>query len=474
MFERIKQIIAIWRESVQHSKQNPVMIRTRDELEFLPAAIEIQETPAPKAARVLALLLIAIIPVALLWSYFSFVDKETSSQGKLVPAGKVKIIQPVEIGKVQEILVQDGEEVKAGQLLLTLEPAAPLADVEQIRNELVKSKLVIRRIKTLFQAIEDRKELVLSIYPEDTLIADSDFQIQLQQQEHMLQEDYQVFFSGEKEYLDKIREKQSAIDVIEADLHRVQLLIPLHVDIESAVSGLYHKGHAAKLEWLRAREQYIHTVEQLSIDRQKLHEARAAKAVVESGFQRFKAEFFRHHREELIKENQQAYNLDWELNRALAREQNYYLRSPINGIVQELQVNTIGGVVEPARALMKIVPENMPLEVEVMLENKDIGSIKADQPAEVKIDTYSYTTFGHVNGTVLTLPGDSTTNMEGLDYYPVRVALNEQHIVAPDGSIKMLRPGMNVTVDIKVGERRLLNYFLSPLKRYKDESLNEP
>jgi hemolysin D len=167
------------------------------------------------------------------------------------------------------------------------------------------------------------------------------------------------------------------------------------------------------------------------------------------------------------------------------------LSSPVDGVVQQLQVTTIGGVVTPAQQLMVVVPADSRLEVEAMVQNRDIGFVEVGQPAEIKIDTFNFTKYGLLHGTVVTISQDaiardrmtaerdkplaSTGNGQpsGQELvYAARISLDSAQMQVEEKMVN-LAPGMAVTVEIKTGSRRLIEYILSPLMRYKQETLRE-
>ncbi len=148
------------------------------------------------------------------------------------------------------------------------------------------------------------------------------------------------------------------------------------------------------------------------------------------------------------------------------------LTAPVDGTVQQLAVHTVGGVVTPAQALMAIVPRDNPLEVEAFLENKDIGFIKPNQDAEVKIETFQYTKYGTIHAKVSSVSHDAISDEKRGLVYSTRVKMAKSHIRV-DGTPVALSPGMAVSVEIKIGKRRVIEYFLAPFIEHTHESLRE-
>jgi hemolysin D len=161
-----------------------------------------------------------------------------------------------------------------------------------------------------------------------------------------------------------------------------------------------------------------------------------------------------------------------ELLKAEQRSSNYLLKAPIDGTVQELAVTTIGGVVTPAQEIMKIVPENSAVEVEARFLNKDIGFIHPGQAAEIKVDTFNFTKYGVIDAELSDLSNDAIQDEKLGLVYKARLTPAKSELTINDKLIS-LSPGMTVTAEVKTGQRRVIEFFLSPLLRYKQESLGE-
>ena len=148
------------------------------------------------------------------------------------------------------------------------------------------------------------------------------------------------------------------------------------------------------------------------------------------------------------------------------------IKAPVDGVVQQLAVHTLGGVVTQGQELMIIVPEGLDLEAEVTIENKDVGFVRAGQPVEVKVDSFPYTKYGTIKGEVIHVSRDSMEDEQQGLVFPARVRLAAQTVQADDEIIQ-LSAGMSISAEIKTGDRRVIDYLLSPLKEYQSESLNE-
>jgi hemolysin D len=170
--------------------------------------------------------------------------------------------------------------------------------------------------------------------------------------------------------------------------------------------------------------------------------------------------------------NQKAASLVQELAKARYQETLTSLKAPVDGSVQQLAIHTVGGVVTPAQPLMVIVPADQLVEVEAMLENKDVGFVRAGQPVTVKVETFTFTKYGTVDGEVLSVSNDAIEDEKRGLIYSSRIRLNTDHLMV-NGQRVALSPGMSVTAEVKTDQRRVIEYFLSPLQQHVDESLRE-
>ena len=470
MMNQIRQYLTIARESLKKENNNPPVDRNEDELGFLPASIEILETPPSPLARTMAFILAAIIPVILCWSWFGYVDTVAITEGQIIPVGKVKYIQPLEIGKVREILVQEGQHVSKGDLLIRLDTTVSEVDTKQLMDEYEEASANASRLELLLNTIShsDFNPLVQEVrLPSSNKIATLN-----SSQQHILQNDLQYYINSLRHIAEVRTQKEAAIAAIQSDLNRLNTLVPLHVDMEKSVRSLYDKGHASKLEWLKVKEQQIQTTEQVSIEEKRLDEALASLRAVDSEQQTFMSEFSKNRNEELLQHQQKARLSHLALDKARERHDNQYLTAPVSGTIQQLSANTIGGIVEPAQPIMKIVPDDARLEVEAKALNKDIGFIHVGQLVDIKLEAYPYTTYGQLHGKVLSVSRDTMSTNEAEAFFPVLISLDDEFITVKEVQ-KRLQAGMVLTAEVKTGSRRLLNYFLSPLQRYKAEAFNE-
>ena len=356
--------------------------KEQEELAFLPAALEIVETPPSPIGRAIGATIVAVFCVALVWATFGHVDIVASASGKVIPSSRVKLIQPFETGVVRSIHVRDGQSVKAGEVLIELDPSITAAEQAQKKAE------------------------------RDTIAA--------------------------------------TVDKLEAD----EPIIAQRVDI---LKKLVDKGLGSKLTYLETLQQLTDNQKDTAIQKSRLAEANAAVAAI------------------------------------TARMKRQILTAPVDGVVQQLAVHTVGGVVTSAQQLAMIVPSDVELEIEALVPNREIGFVHVGQDVQIKVDAFNFTRYGLLHGRVLSVsqdaivrdvPPDKTKdNTRGAEStssepkgqelnYAVRISLDRTQIQVDD-ALANLSPGMVVTAEIKTGSRAVITYLLSPLLHHAHDSMRE-
>lgn len=439
--------------------------RSAEEREFLPAAIEIMETPANPIGRTVALSLAGFFTIALAWAVIGEVDVVAVAQGRLVPTGGVKQIQPLEIGTVRAIHVRDGQHVQAGDLLIELDPTESEADKGQLLHERDAAALDIARLKTFLDGL-DRREI--PALPKHAALNDEI----LQTAEQKLRSDLAAFFAklaATDAEAAKLRAERASIN---AEIAKSRELLPLLVEREGSLSGLVSDGISTKPVWLEVKQQLIETKSNLEIYRNRLEEADASIMAAEKDRENLIAQTKQQTLEELLEARNKFQTAVITLRKAESREDRHQLRAPVSGTIQQLAVHTVRGVVSPAESLMVVVPDDVELEAVAKVQNKDAGFVATEQEAVIKIDSFPFTRYGKIDGKVKSISRDAIQDEDLGLVYEVRATLNASEIFA-DGRMVKLTPGMTISVEVKTGKRRIIEFLLSPVMKYGDEALRE-
>jgi hemolysin D len=248
--------------------------------------------------------------------------------------------------------------------------------------------------------------------------------------------------------------------------------VPTETERAEAYKKLLEHEAVTKMDFLQAEGQRIDKAQELAGQKKKLQQDRAALAEAEKHYRAMASEFQQTKQAELSILETKAASLAQEATKASQRAGLQRLTAPIDGVVQQLGVHTVGGVVTPAQQLLIVVPQDHPVEVEAQVENKDVGFVQEGQPVEIKVETFQFTLYGTIPGHVLTVSDDAAPLEKIGLVYPTRVSMDRSTIQV-DGKEVNLSPGMAVTVEIKTGQRRIIEYLLSPLLKSMKESLRE-
>lgn len=444
---------------------------SRYEQEFLPAAVEILETPPSPMGRAVALAISLFVAVALLWACIGEIDIVAVGQGKIVPSGRTKIIQAFETGVVTKIAIEDGQQVKAGDLLIELDSTSTGADTGRLTANLAQEVLAVARLRSILGLpggeMLDEPLGGNAAYGDATLaLARSLRASQLGEQAEKLAA------------LDRELERQKAGAVAaQAEIATIAAQLPLKREQLEARRTLLEKGLTPRQQFLEMQQQLIAMEGQANTAAARLNETHAAIAAIERQRAQSGEEFTRTRLLELTEAEAAVGQLSEELKKATQRQSLQRLTAPVDGTIQQLQIHTIGGVVEPAKPLMVIVPMEAGIEIEAEIENKDIGFVREGQEAIVKLEAFPFTRYGTQQGEVVTLSNDAVER-QGADpntprlTYLARIRLANDAIDV-DGKSVSLSSGMMTTVEIKTGTRKIVGFVLSPLMRMGDEAGKE-
>ncbi len=459
--------------------------RTRHQLAFLPAALEIVETPPSPIGRAIGVTIIALFCLGLAWASLGEVDIIASAPGKIIPSGRTKVIQPFETGVVRAIHVRDGQGVHAGEVLIDLDPTMNEAERNHLRSDLTSAQLDAARLRA---ALSGAPDPVAEFRPPEAAPANL---VAMQRQFLASQESE---FAAKIAALDRQRaQKEAERATIAATIAKLDAMIPLIGQRLDVRKTLMEKELGSKIIYLETLQQLVEQRQEREVQQSRYREAEAMLATVIETRAQAQAEHSRALSSDLVEAERKAAGLSEDLVKAEQRTKLQVLTAPVDGVVQQLAVHTIGGVVTPAQALLVLVPAESHLEIEAMVSNRDIGFVHPGQQAEIKIDTFPFTRYGLLHGTVLSVSQDaivrdnpqgvtgnkvagaeaSTSEPKGQELvFMARVSLDRTRMQI-DGNVVNLSPGMAVTVEIKTGSRTVISYLLSPLMRYKQESLRE-
>jgi len=445
-----------------------------DPLDFAPALLRIKEKPtAPRAGWMLRLLL-ALVAGVFIWAVFGRLDIVAVADGKLVPVSYLKIVQPAEQGIVKEILVQEGQLVRQGQVLIRMDSVMTQADVKTIETEFQNKRLALKRIDAQLAGAP----LVRDKADPPGLYA------QLEAQYRANVQAYDNALAQERSLLQKAKYDLAAAQETKAKLEQV---LPHYVEQEKAFDKLARDGYAGRLMATDKTRERIEREQDLRTQEFTIRSNQSLIEQSERKIAQITADYRRQLQTERVDIAGQFDKARQELTKNERRFDLLELRAPQGGMVKDLATHTIGTVAAPGTILMTLVPQNEDMLAEVWVSNQDVGFVRPGQDVKLKLTAFTFQKYGMLEGTVRQVSADATeapsanTRSDALTgrdrpmgplTYRASIALKTQSLTA-DGEKYALAPGMQVAAEINLGTRTVLEYVLSPVQKAFHEAARE-
>jgi HlyD family secretion protein len=441
-------------------------------IDFAPGLLRIQERPPEPFAGLLLKVLLVLVAALVAWAALARLDIVAVAPGKLVPQTYLKIVQPPEQGIVREILVRDGQEVSQGQVLIRMDAVIAGADLQALSQEHEEKRLALRRIAAQLDNAPLRRQDADS--PDVFARVAAQYQANVQA--------YHNTLAQERSTVDKARADLAAAQQVKA---KIEETLPHYRTQDEAYSQLVKEGFMGKIiasdkkRERQEREQDFLTQE---------HNIRSLQAVIsqsERKIAQITAEYRRQLQQERVEAAAQLEKLAQELTKHQHRNALLELKAPHAGVIKDLATHTAGTVAAPGTILMTVVPKNEPLMAEVYVTNEDVGFVRAGQDVRLKLAAFQFNKYGLLEGRVRQVSADASEAREGaaaatdtprsaavpLTYRTI-VDLGSQQLVS-DGKRHELTPGMQVTAEIHLGTRTVLEYLFSPLTRAFHDAARE-
>lgn len=448
---------------------------------FEPVALAAMDRPPSPLGRVLAATICALVMIGIVWAFIGKVDIVAVAPGKIVSHARTKLVQPFEIATVTAILVHPGESVRAGDPLIELDSVAARAEQARARADLAAAQLDEIRLAALLADVADP--------PFDSTEADLDEIARAKARLAAQRAEAKAKLASiDEERAQRIAERDAA----KLTLAKAETVVPIveeRAEIRRKSAAL---AYGSRLLELEAQQQAVEARAEVATSRSKINGLDASIVALDQQAVSFAAELRKTALTDLAQAREHESAAAEALAKANHRLKLQTLRAPIDGTVQQLNVTTVGSVVTPAQQLVSVVPGEAGMEVEAVLENKDIGFVAPGQGVELKIDAYPFTRYGLAHGTVLSVDRDAepapqrqaregaqraADTLAGVEtsetlMYMVRVRIDSDAIKV-DGKPATLLPGMAVKAEIKTGRRRIIDFLLAPLAEYRHDALRE-
>ena len=506
----------------QPSPRTPPAVTGRDR-EFLPAALEILETPPPPLPIALMATISAFALATLIWSYFGRLDVHATAPGKIEPAGYAKVIEPLDPGKIAAIHVERGQTVKAGDLLLELDPAEANADAMSAQDALNAGLAEIARRRYAINAVRGAQTEDQS--PHDRLEAHSNDgtpaadaglvenlagQVELKvawdgavpeqfrlREEAVLRADLAQLSEALKALDRQMAEKLAAQKRLNMSIaFQNTLMVTLNQRVLTRQQAI-DLNVGTKIDLYNAKEELEKSQAALASDQGQLIEADAAIRSVRSEKAKTVSQFIADNENRLADAARKADEARQSLAKANARLARTRLYAPTDGVVQQMAVTTVGQVVTIGQQLIVLTPVGGKLQVEALVANLDIGFVRLGQDAAIKVDAFPFTRFGALHGKVVNIASAAIAEQDAKRalanatataneapeaptapgqpesfVFPVTVSLDEAAMKIDNATIP-LTPGMTASVEIRTDSRRVIDYLLSPLAKIASEAARE-
>ena len=433
------------------------LFHTKDKHEFTPLLVEIEERPTSPLGRSLLWSLFAFLTIALLWLFLAKIDVVVSARGKVIPVGEIKTLQPVETGVIGSILVKEGQSVKKGEVLMEIDPSVTQSDLESKQKNLSLLELEIERLDA---QINDRAFHPSSTCQDTAAIAT----------QQMMYTSGKLAYDQQRQVLqEQIRQNDEATETAKADLSRLKQLLASAKDHESRLKEVL--DIIAKKDYEDAKNQRVEYQEQLTMKEHVIAQSQGKLNELNQQLHLVTQDYRNKLLTDLTQKSKEATSLRTEVETTQFRNAKQQIIAPVDGYVGKLLVHTVGGVVTPAEKLLTLIPKGVPLIIQATVLNQDIGFITKEMEAAIKIDTFDFQKYGLLHGKVKHIADDAIDDEKLGPVYEITIDPKETTLRV-EGKELTINPGMSVTAELKVGKRRVIEFFIYPMIKYLDEGLS--
>lgn len=458
-----------WKNVWQIREELEPVARNRDEKSFLPAHLELVETPVSVAPKIVVRTIMLFTLVTLVWAIVGQIDIVAVTQGKTIPGGHSKSIQSLETSVVKQILVKNGDHVEVGQLLIEVSVVGSDNDYLQSRKLLAAAYLMKYRNEALLLGLEKK---VLPVIDKLALNKESINNADIVEAESLAHNQYQTWSIQDKQFATILEQHKAELRASESQIIKLENIGAIENQRLSDFKKLLDKNFLSQHEYYQQQSKCIENSHDLKSQRNTAQQINETINQVDQERQLYLQTLKRDTLDALRQANENVNQLTEQMLKTKQRQEFMFLRSPISGTVQQLVIHTVGGVAMEGQTLMMIAPTQDKIDVEVLIANKDIGFVKPGMDAVVKIESFPYTRYGYVTGKVKHVSFDAIEDEKLGLVFSGLVTLDQSSINVDNVKIP-LTAGMSVTAEIKTGKRHVIDYLLSPLQTKIDESFKE-
>lgn len=430
--------------------------RERIETQFLPAALELVETPPSPIGRTIAWTIMAGAVGTLVWSCWAKVDTVAVAEGRLVPTGRLRSVEPSEPGVVRTIAVREGEHVRPGQVLIALDPTVAEADAESATTELSTAGLTLARANALLAYSRGSGGSVIAPPGSQASAAEAERQVVAAR--------IQAFEAKRASIGERRAGAQASARSAQAEIVKLERTLPILQTQLDDQKMLEAKGYGARQKLLQQEQALVTAEQDLIAQRGRLDEARAQVAALARDGAELTQQFVGQAAQERAEAEGLAATRGDALRKAQQKRGLQTLTAPVGGIIQAVSVTTLGEVAETGKPIVTIVPDGEALVVEALVLGRDIGFVHVGDHAVVKLEAYPFTRYGTLSGKVVQVSPDAIVDEKRGLVFPVRVKLSQARLNV-DGRQALLSAGMSAAVEIVTGKRRVIDFVWSPVAK---------
>ena len=437
----------------------------KENSDFLSGIESILSTRPSKLLWLVPSLIGMLVLFIILWLTFSQIDVIAPSLGKTIPSSRMILIQAKETSTIEKINVKNGQSVKKGDLLVEFRN-----NVENFDNSSMKAKYETLLLKKIF--LEEMLKYIDTNNKEKEIENNEISPNLLKLVNDKLNSHISSYYTEVKSLNAKIEKVVFEKKMIETEVKKLLKLLPFTQYKLEQMKKLVEKGLEPEISLKDLEEKYIEEKSNISIKEDEINKLSIQYEISKQELIQFKNNTKKELLEEFNKTTDELSSTLPEVNKS-----NYLLESKViyaieDGFIYNLNNGTSGRVVQSGEVIMELIPTSSPLEVEAKVLNRDIGFVHVGQEVKVKIDSFKFTKYGYIEGVVTNIAKSSILDEKLGEIYPVLIELKKDTMRIDDKNIKLI-PGMTCSVDIKIGKRRLIEYIISPMIRYKDEALRE-
>ena len=435
-----------------------------DEFEFANDVRAALEERPPRLAWAIILYIVLMLAAGVAWASRAVVEETTTGPGRVIPSRQLQVVQTLEAGIVADIRHEEGDVVEEGDILMLIDDTDYSSRLGELRQ---RRFAYVAQMKRLEAEADEREELDFGAdleaeLPGTVLSAE---RAAFDARRARLNEELEVL--GQQ-----LRQREQEVEELKVREEKlVSTLAPLERELE-LTRELRERGVLPEIELLRLERQMAEQRGELAVVRAAKPRADTAVLQARSQIANRRANARAEAREQLAKTGAELSIIEETMLSARGRVQRTTLRAPVHGIVNKLNVTTIGAVVQPGQSIIELVPLDDALLIEARIRPQDVAFIRPDQAASVKLTAYDYQVYGSLPGHVERISADTIADSEGETFYRVIIRTAQNHLVEGEQRLPII-PGMVASVDIQTGEKTVLDYLLKPIARVRSEALRE-